>query len=141
MNVAPRNPLAIAVASLLYFMLGGVWFTVLRDAWLLGVGRTMDELAKTGVNPGISYGIAIATTIVIAIVLDWVIRATGPQNLARGIKIAVLIWFGFIFTVIAAEYAFEVRSLQGFAIVAGYPLTGMILMGAVLGAWKKKSAA
>ena len=31
MNPIRRNPLAIAVASLVYFMLGGLWFTVLKQ--------------------------------------------------------------------------------------------------------------
>ena len=139
MNPIRRNPLAITVAALVYFMLGGVWFTILKQPWLDGIGRTMDQLTQIGVNPAISYCVAIATTIIIVIALDALIQATGPQTPARGIKVAFFLWFGFIFTVIAAEYAFELRSPQTLAIVAGYPLAGMILAGAILGAWKKKA--
>jgi hypothetical protein len=141
MNPIRRNPLAIAVAALVYFMLGGVWFTVLKQPWLDGIGRTIDQLTlrASGVSPTVSYLVAIVTTIIIALTLDWAIQATGPQTATRGIKIAALLWFGFIFTVIAAEYAFEIRSPEALAIVTGYPLTGMILMGAILGAWKKKA--
>jgi hypothetical protein len=141
MNPIRRNPLAIAVAALVYFMLGGVWFTVLKQQWLDGIGRTIDQLTlrASGVSPTVSYLVAIVTTIIIALTLDWAIQATGPQTATRGIKIAALLWFGFIFTVIAAEYAFEIRSPEALAIVTGYPLTGMILMGAILGAWKKKA--
>jgi hypothetical protein len=138
MNDVRRNPYAIAVASLLYFMLGGVWFTVFQKAWLTGVGRTLEQLQQAGVSPAFGYCVAIATTILIAIALDWVIQATGPQTVIRGLKVAFLLWLCFIFTTFAAEYAFEVRSLQIFAINAGYPLAGMLLMGMVLGAWKKK---
>jgi hypothetical protein len=139
MNPVRRNPLAIAVASLVYFLLGGVWFTVLKQQWLDGIGRTMDQLTQAGVSPAISYGIAIVTTIIIVIALDTVIQLTGPQTALRGIKVACFLWFAFIFTVITAEYAFELRSRQTLAIVTGYPLTGMILAGAILGAWKKKA--
>jgi hypothetical protein len=38
----------------------------------------------------------------------------------------------------ATEYAFEGRSVRTLAIVAGYPLVGMVLMGAVLGGWTRK---
>jgi hypothetical protein len=99
----------------------------------------MDQLSQIGVSPAVSYCIAIATTIIIVIALDTVIQLTGPQTPLRGVKVACFLWFGFIFTVIAAEYAFELRSPQTLAIVAGYPLTGMILAGAILGAWKKKA--
>jgi hypothetical protein len=139
MNPVRRNPLAIAVASLVYFMLGGVWFTVLKQPWLDGIGRTMEQLTQIGVSPAISYCVAIATTIIIVIALDAIIQATGPQTPVRGAKVAFFLWFAFIFTVIAAEYAFELRSLGTLAIVAGYPLTGMLLAGAILGAWKKKA--
>ena len=139
MNPVRRNPFAIAVATLVYFILGGLWFTVLKQPWLDGIGRTMDELTQIGVSPAISYCIAIATTIIIVVALDTVIQLTGPQTPLRGVKVACFLWFGFIFTVITAEYAFELRSPQTLAIITGYPLTGMILAGAILGAWKKKS--
>jgi hypothetical protein len=131
--------MAIALATFLYFALGGVWFTVFQKAWLAGVGRTMQDLLATGISPAISYSIAIVTTLILAIFLSWLIQATGPQTLARGITIAVLAWFGVVFPTWGAEYAFELRSLQAFAINTGYSLTGMIIMGAVLGAWKKKA--
>ena len=99
----------------------------------------MDQLTQAGVSPAISYGVAIVTTIIIVIALDTVIQLTGPQTALRGIKVACFLWFAFIFTVITAEYAFELRSRQTLAIVTGYPLTGMILAGAILGAWKKKA--
>ena len=38
------------------------------------------------------------------------------------------------------EIAFELRSLQFFLITAGYPLVGLLLMGAILGGWRKKVA-
>jgi hypothetical protein len=43
-----------------------------------------------------------------------------------------------VFTTWSTEYAFEARSLTILAINTGYCLTGMLLMGAILGAWKKK---
>jgi len=139
MNSVRHNPLAIVVATILYFLLGGVWFTVFKQAWLLGVGRTAEELQAANISPAITYGWAVATTLILAIFLSWLIQATGPQTLTRGIAVAVATWFGVVFTTWATEYAFEARSLQIFFINTGYCLTGMIIMGAVLGAWKKKT--
>jgi hypothetical protein len=65
-------------------------------------------------------------------------QLTGPQTLLRGIRAAVLLWFGLVLTTYATEYIFEVRTLKLFAINAGFWLLGMILMGAIVGAWKKK---
>jgi hypothetical protein len=139
MNSVRHNPFAIFVSTILYFMLGGVWFTVFQQAWLLGVGRTAEELQAANIGPVITYGSAILTTLILAIFLSWLIQATGPQTLTRGITVAVATWFGVVFTTWATEYAFEARSLRIFFINTGYCLTGMIIMGAVLGAWKKKA--
>jgi hypothetical protein len=139
MNPVRHNPLAIAVATFLYFILGAVWFTAFMNAWLLGIGRTKEELMATGISPFVAYGTALVCTLILAIFLSWLIQATGPQTLIRGVKIALIAWFGFVFTTWATEYAFEARSLQILAINTGYSLTGMVLMGAILGAWKKKA--
>ena len=41
----------------------------------------------------------------------------------------------------ATEFAFEGRTPRAFAIIAGDPLAGMLVMGAILGAWQKRSVA
>ena len=96
-------------------------------------------MQAANIGPAITYGSAILTTLILAIFLSWLIQATGSQTLTRGIAVAVATWFGVVFTTWATEYAFEARSPQIFFINTGYCLTGMIIMGAVLGAWKKKT--
>lgn len=49
-----------------------------------------------------------------------------------------MLWAGCVLTTIATEYVFEVRTYAIFSINAGFWLIGMMLMGAVVGAWKKK---
>ena len=140
MHPIRHNPIAILLATLLYFVLGAFWFTAFRQAWLAGIGRTMQQLMETGRSPFFIYAIALVGTFILALFLSWLIQISGLQTLARGVKVAFLAWFGFIFTTWAAEYAFEVRTIKTFAITAGYSLTGMLLMGVVLGSWKKKGA-
>ena len=139
MHTVRHNWLAIVVAAVVYFMLGGLWFTVLKDAWLAGIGRTMADLQATAASPAVAYCVALAFAVVIAVVLSWAIQASGPQTAARGAGIAIFLWFGFVLTTFATEYAFEARGLRILAINTGYPLVGMMLQGAILGAWKKKA--
>lgn len=134
MNSIRHNPLAIAVATIVYFLLGAVWFTVFQAAWLAGIGRTMEELTATARSPFLAYAIALVATFILAAFLSWLIQATGPQTLVRGVSLAVLTWLCVVFTTWSTEYAFEARSLHILAINTGYCLTGMVLMGA----WKKK---
>lgn len=140
MNSIRHYPLAIIVATLCYFGLGAVWFTVFRDAWLAGVGRTMEQLQTSGVSPALVYGVALLLTLALALFLSWLIQVTGTQTAARGIQLAIVLWFCVVFTTWATEYAFEARGVKILAINTGYCLIGMVLMGAVLGGWQKKAS-
>ena len=139
MNGIRHYPLAIIVATLCYFGLGAVWFTIFRDAWLTGVGRTMEQLQTSGVSPALVYGVALLLTLAQALFLSWLIQVTGTQTAARGIQLAIILWFCVVFTTWATEYAFEARGVKILAINTGYCLIGMVLMGAVLGGWQKKA--
>jgi hypothetical protein len=141
MPVVRHNPLAIGVATLIYFVLGAAWFTMFMNPWLAGIGRTMAELKASGMPPWLGYVVALVTTAILAIALSWIIQATGPQTAARGATIAAALWLGFVFTTWATEYAFEARGLPILAINTGYPLVGMLLMGLVIGGWKAKARA
>jgi len=52
----------------------------------------------------------------------------------------VLIWTGFLGPITYTTYMYEMRPKQLFAINEFYPLVGLFVMGAILGAWNKKSA-
>jgi hypothetical protein len=86
----------------------------------------------------LQYGTALVSAAVIATAISCVTQLTGPQTALRGIRVAAMLWLGFVVTTWATEYIFEVRPLSLFAINAGFWLLGMILMGAIVGGWKKK---
>ncbi len=133
------NWVAILVAAIASFLFEALWFSVFMKEWLNGIGRTMDWLVATGLNPAIQYAVAILCSIIAATVLSICIQASGEQTARRGFIVAAVIWFGFIATGWAKEYIFEVRTLQIYAVNAGYALFDLMLIGAIVGAWKKKS--
>jgi hypothetical protein len=57
----------------------------------------------------------------------------------RGIKAGFGLWLGFVLTTWATEYIFEVRPFSLLAVNTGFWLAGMMLMGAIVGAWKAKA--
>ena len=133
------NWVAILVAAIASFLFEALWFSVFMNEWLAGIGRTKEWLVATGPNPAIQYAVAILCSIIAAAVLSICIQASGEQTARRGILCAAVIWFGFIATSWAKACIFEVRTFQIFAIYTGYYLIDLILMGAIVGAWKKKS--
>jgi hypothetical protein len=135
------NWVAILVAAIASFLFEALWFSVFMKEWLSGIGRTMEWLVATGINPAIQYAVAILCSVIVATVLSICIQASGELTARRGVIVAAVIWFGFIATGWAKEYIFEVRTLQIYAINAGYALFDLMLIGAIVGAWKKKSYA
>jgi hypothetical protein len=129
---------AVILAAVAHFVLGAIWFTVLQKRWLASVGKTLDELRQQG-NATVAYVVAFGANLIIAWVLARLMIATGRTTVAGGMGLAALLWLGFTGTTMATAFVFEARSLEGFAVIAGYPLVGMLLMGIILGAWKKKT--
>ena len=133
------NWVAILVAAIVSFLFEALWYSIFLNEWIAGIGRTNEWLHNTGVSPPVQYGVAILCSIVVAAVLTICIQASGEQTAVRGIVVAAVIWVGFIATFVAKEYIFEVRSLQLYAINTGYALIDYMIIGAIVGAWKKKS--
>ena len=133
-----QNYWAILVAAIASFVFEACWYSIFLQKWLDGTGRTMAWLAGTGMSEALQYGTALVSAAVIATAISCVTQLTGPQTALRGIRVAAMLWLGFVVTTWATEYIFEVRPLSLFAINAGFWLLGMILMGAIVGGWKKK---
>ena len=133
-----QNYLAIVVAAIACFLFEAAWYSIFIQSWMSGIGRTMKELASTGINPAFQYAVALAGGFVIAAGISCITQLTGAQTWQRGIKVAAMLWVGFVLPVWCTEYVFEARPLSLLGINAGFWLLGMILMGAIVGAWKKK---
>ncbi len=132
------NYLAVLVAALVYFFLGFLWYGVLfRDAWM----KWERPLAPTpnGHNIPLMYLFAF----VLALVLCWALALVcewRKASLVSGAGLGLLMWIGFVMTTTFTTTMFEERPHHLFAINYGYCLTGMVIAGAILGAWKRKSA-
>jgi hypothetical protein len=133
-----QNYLAITLAAVACFLLEAGWYSFFMQSWLNGIGRSREWLNGTGVNPALQYGAALLSAALTAAVISGFTQITGPQTALRGIKIACGLWLGGALPVLATECVFEVRSYQLFAINTGFWLVAMIVMGAIVGAWKKK---
>jgi len=133
-----QNYLAILVAAIACFLFEAGWYSLFLQGWLEGIGRTKEWLMATGVNPALQYGTALVSAAVMATAISCVTQLTGPQTALRGIKSGALLWLGFVLTSISTEYVFEVRTFKLLGINAGFWLVGMVVMGAIVGGWKKK---
>lgn len=132
-----QNYRAIGVAAIACFLLEAGWYSAFMNTWLNGIGRSMQWLVSSGINAYLQYATALVMAAVMATAISCVTQLTGEQTALRGIKVAALLWTGFELTTWSTEYIFEVRPISLFLVNAGYWLIGMMLMGSIVGAWKK----
>lgn len=133
------NYLAVLVSAIVYWLLGAVWYGFLFSKPWMALEHMTDAQASS-MNPVLPYVITFALNLLIAFVLAQVCAWRNANTAARGSAVGVLLWIGFIGPVTFTTYMYEMRPMQLFAINEFFSLVGLCLMGAILGAWKTKTA-
>ena len=127
------NWLAIVVAIVANMIIGAAWYGILANPWLEGIGKTREEIQEN--QSWQPYAVAVLNSFLMAFILANVISWTGLTGLVNGLLAGLLMWIGFTGFSFAANHAFEGRSLQLWLINSGTYLVGLLVMGAILGAW------
>jgi Protein of unknown function (DUF1761) len=136
------NYLAVVVAAIAYWILGAIWFGFLFGKSWLQLERISDEqlAAMKGAATAVPYVISFVLGLVIAFVLAQLCAWRNATTAARGASLGVLLWLGIVAPVTYTTNMYEMRPANLFLINEGYVLVGLLIMGAILGAWTKKSA-
>ena len=134
MEMSTINWLAIAVAGISAFVLGGVWYSpaLFGKAWMKENNMTVEDVQKG--NKAKIFGWSFILSLLIAVNLAMFLN--DPKiNLEMGIIYGLLtgVW---IFCGIAIVALFEHRSARYIFVNGGYMLVALGLMGAIIGAWR-----
>lgn len=125
------NWLAVIVAAVSAFVLGGIWYGPLfKTAWCREAGIDMD--AKPA-HPARVFGTAFVAALVAAAAFAcWL----GPApELEYAVRHGVLAGVGIAAMSFGINYAFAGRSLKLWLIDGGYHTMQFALYGMILGAW------
>jgi hypothetical protein len=133
------NYAAIFIAALAYWLLGALWYGVLFSKPWMALENISIEQAKS-MNPVAPYVITFVLNLLIAYSLAQICIWRNANTVGRGASVGVLLWIGFVGPITFTTYMYEMRPKELFAINQFYPLAGLVLMGAIIGAWTKKSA-
>ncbi len=131
--VANFNWLAIIVATVAAFALGGAWYAkgLFGGAWMQDVGLTEDD-AKNANMPR-TFGGAFILQLIAAMTLATIL---GPESTwLSGVKTGLIVGIGILATAYGVTYLFEQRPLRLFRINAGYNVVLLAIMGAIIGGW------
>jgi hypothetical protein len=129
---------AILVCAIVYWLLGALWYAVLfTKPWMALEGPAVTRASN--MTPALSYVITFFLNLLIAFVLAQVCIWRNANTAARGAAMGILLWIGIVGPIVYTTYMYEARPKALFAINEFYPLVGLCLMGAILGAWTKKA--
>ena len=129
------NYLAILVAAVSTFLLGGLWYSPLLflKAWMKELGLTEEDRKNGKGNIGTIMGVSFLLELIMAFNLAGFI---GPKASASfGLLAGAAAGFGWVALAFGVTYLFERKSLCLFFINAGYHAIAFTIMGAILGAW------
>jgi hypothetical protein len=129
---AAVNWLAVLVAAVSTFVLGGLWYGPLFGKTWLAVTGIPEERLREG-NQGVIFGVSFVLELIAAVLLAMFL---GPEStLAFGIFAGLSVGLGWVGTSLGVTYLFERRPLGHWGVNAGYQTVAFLIMGAILGAW------
>lgn len=143
MQDLPINWLAVLVAGIVIFILGGLWYSQVLFAkrWIALQGRTEEQMRAqaAAANMPAMYASAFLTALIIAWVMALVfahIAKDVPMNAAHGALFGALLWLGFAATTSYATALFSGKPRQLWFIDSAYNLVSFVLAGIILAVWR-----
>jgi hypothetical protein len=151
MLVTQVNYLAVIVAAIVLFMLGGLWYSPVLFAkrWIALQGRTEEQMRADAAasNMPVMYLLAFLCALIIAWAMAVVANNFIPSQpvaagswVWRGVKLGVFCWFGFVLPTTFATSLFSMKPRQLWMIDAGYNLVSFVLAGAIILGWMGAAA-
>ena len=134
MNMSHINWLAVLVAGISAFVLGGLWYSpgLFGKAWMKENKFTTEDVQKG--NKGKIFGWSFILSLIMSANLAMFL-ADAKTDLAWGTTAGFLagIW---VFCGIAITGLFEQKTARYIFINGGYLVIALTLMGAIIGAWR-----
>ncbi len=125
---------AVVAAAIAGFVFGGVYYGVLSNAWLAALGKSKDEVQKTGM------AVPLTVTAIALLVMAWVLAGIighlgAGVTVKSGLISGFMCWIGFVATTVSTNHAYQGAKRSLTIIDSGYWLGVLLIEGAVIGYW------
>ncbi len=129
------NWLAVLVATVAHQALGALWYgAIFRNAWLRMMGMTPEEVQREG--PGGEMALGAVASLLSALSLALILTFTNDHTLADGVALGAVTGIGFVTASTFMNGAYEQKAPALSAMFGGYYTLGLMIAGAILGAWQ-----
>ena len=128
------NWLAIVVAAVSAFVLGGLWYSPVMffKRWMKETGITEESTKNTNMIK--VFGLAFLLSLIASFFLAMFIGADAGA--AFGSLAGFMAGIGWVFTFMGIIYLFEARTMAHFLINALYSVASLTIMGFIIGVWQ-----
>ena len=132
------NWLAVVVAAVVTFLLGGAWYSALfQKVWVKSQNLTDEQMAKmkADMNPAKFFGGMLVAYFVVAVVMAILVNQLPVRSVAAGAMLGLLVWVVVAAVQMTGHLASN-RSIAAFLVDASYELIYLVGTGAILAAWR-----
>lgn len=147
MDFPPTNYLAVLVAAIVIFALGGLWYSpvLFMKKWIALQNRTEEQMRAEAAAANMpvlyisAFVTALLTALVMAHLLGHLAAAVDPNmhpSAAHGAMFGFVCWLGFAAPTSYGTAIFSGKPKQLWLIDSTYNLVAFVLAGAILGAWR-----
>jgi hypothetical protein len=128
---------AVLVATVVAFVMGGLWYSPLLfgKAWVKLRGKRSAAAAGTRMRPAEIFA-EFVRGLIVAVVLAGFVVQLGVVSWASAIYLGLAVWIGFQATSIAGSVIHEHYPWKLYAIHTGDALTKTLVMAVILGVWR-----
>jgi len=131
------NWLAVIVATIAYFALGGLWYMLraFGNIWMRSIGwePTEEDRPSAAVYLG-----PLITCLIVAIAVAMLAQASGSDTFAEGIVLGLVVGIGVAAATLAVTAYFDPKSPRPwttFGVHAGYHLVGILISAVIVSVW------
>ena len=130
--------LPVVVSAVAVFAIGALWYSpmLFGKAWVKAHGHTPEKIEAMRATMGRAYGVSFLCYVVMAAAMAVLIGRMDVIYVRGGVKLGALIGVGFAATIGLTANMYSEKRLSAFLIDAGYQIVYLMVMGAILVAWR-----
>lgn len=133
-----QNWLALIVATLTYFAIGALWFSVIfGNMWMKEQEKHGTRIEKPSSQEFMGMMIGnVIYNLLVTFAISYIIFITGCIRFESAFKMGALIGFCISWGTLGATYIWVKRSMKLLVLDAGYHAVGVLAASLILGLWR-----
>jgi hypothetical protein len=131
------NFLAVVVAAVVAFIIGGLWYSPVLFAklWVKAHGYSEEQVKEMQKGAGKAYAVTLVCDFLIALAIAVLVGYIHLEHCVQGLKLGLLVWAGFAMPLGLTANMFSGKRITVFYIDTAYQLVYLVIMGAIITVW------